>query len=79
MKRMDVNPNEKQSQSQRAQILQALKNGARLTPRDARVLFNSERLAARICELRQAGYEIKTKLIAVPSGKRVAQYRLEDD
>lgn len=34
------------------------------------------RLASRVDELRQGGYDIRTEMIRVPSGKRVACYTL---
>ena len=38
--------------------------------------FNCLRLGARIYDLKQRGHNIKRVMITVPSGKRVAQYRL---
>ena len=34
------------------------------------------RLAARISDLREAGYDIKSEMIALDNGKRVARYTL---
>ena len=64
------------SESQATAILAHLKAGHTLTPREALNLFQCNRLAARIRELREAGYDIRTDMIVLPSGKRVAQYRL---
>ena len=61
----NINPNEKTSQTQNGKILKALLNGERLT-----------HLGARIYDLKQRGHNIKRVMITVPSGKRVAQYRL---
>lgn len=36
------------------------------------------RLGARIWDLKQAGYLIRTDLIRTPSGKRIARYVLEE-
>jgi hypothetical protein len=35
------------------------------------------RLAARIADLKAAGHDISSEMVTVPSGKRVARYRLE--
>ena len=72
----NINPNEKTSQTQNGKILKALLNGERLTHLDAEKRFNCLRLGARIYDLKQRGHNIKRVMITVPSGKRVAQYRL---
>ena len=72
----NINPNEKTSQTQNGKILKALLNGERLTHLDAEKPFNCLRLGARIYDLKQRGHNIKRVMITVPSGKRVAQYRL---
>lgn len=58
-------------------ILDALKRGP-ITPMDALNGCGCFRLAARISDLRQAGYEIETTHITTPSGKSVAQYTLKE-
>lgn len=63
--------------SQGQQILDYLKQGHTLTPLDALIKFHCMRLAARINELRAAGYRIATGEKLLSSGKRVAEYRLE--
>lgn len=60
--------------SQRLKILAYLKRGHVLTPIEALHKFGSLRLAARICELRESGYDIGTERITVRNGKRVACY-----
>lgn len=72
----NINLNENKSKAQSAQILKALKNGEKLTHLDAERRFNCLRLGARIHELKKRGYEIKSQMITVPSGKRVAQYSM---
>ena len=68
--------------SQRELILAPLITGGRLTPARALWLFGCFRLAARICELRRRGHDIKTDMIEVASIHRgivtVAQYSLEN-
>lgn len=51
-------------QSQREQILQYLKNGNSITQMEAIEMFGCTRLAARINEIRDAGYPIKSKMIS---------------
>lgn len=67
--------------TQRDEILNALKRGRLLTPMDALRTWGCSRLAARVAELREAGYPIRTKLVAMPTAHghtaRVAVYRLE--
>lgn len=72
----NINQNETTSQTQSAQILKALKNGERLTHLDAEKRFNCLRLGARIYDLKQQGHKIERRMIVVPSGKCVAEYRL---
>ena len=72
----NLNQNETTSQTPPA-ILKALKNGERLTHLDAEKRFNCLRLGARIYDLKKRGHNIISKMITVPSGKRVAQYWLE--
>jgi len=62
--------------SQTAQILSILKSGRRITMLDALSEVHCARLAARIADLRNEGYDIRTEMIEVESGKRVGQYRL---
>lgn len=47
-----------------------------VTPLDALASVGSFRLGARIWELKSLGYDIETELARMPSGKRVARYRL---
>lgn len=56
-------------------ILAHLKAGNELTPLDALNRFGCLRLAARIADLREAGYQIDSR-IHVTDGKRFAAYRL---
>jgi len=58
------------------QILHLLKCGRRLTPLAALKLVGCFRLAARIADLRDRGYQIKTARKHLPDGKVVAEYWL---
>ncbi len=49
-----------------------------ITPLEALDIVGSFRLAARIMELRQQGYDIRTVNETTPSGKRIARYVLHE-
>lgn len=61
-------------QTQKEQILSALKSGQKITPIDALNEFGCFRLGARIYDLKEAGHQIDKAMVEVPSGKRVAEY-----
>lgn len=63
----------KLSQSER--ILNHLKKGKKLTPVGALARFKCMRLAPRIQELRNEGWDIKTVIIR-NNGKKYARYEL---
>jgi len=63
--------------TQANQILGYLRGGHRVTAIDALNLFGCFRLAARVCELRKAGWPITERKIKTTTGKRVAEYSLE--
>ena len=62
--------------AQTQKILEYLKSGKTISPGEALVWAGSFRLAARIKELRDAGYNIQTEMKADENGKRYARYRL---
>jgi hypothetical protein len=65
------------ARSQCAQIATFLKKpGARLTSLDALKMFGCLRAAARVEELRRQGMDIKTHMVPVIGGARVAEYSL---
>lgn len=74
--KINENANESSSKTQKALILKALQQGDRLTHLDAEKRFNCLRLGARIYDLKQQGHKIERRMIVVPSGKCVAEYRL---
>lgn len=61
--------------SQELAILARLKKGP-LTPLEALREIGTLRLGARIYDLREKGHIIKTEMIPVSQGKRVARYTL---
>ena len=71
------NPNLESSASQKRRILEYLKTGKTLTNREAQRLFECDRAPARIKELRNIGYPIRTEMITVKSGKRIGRYSLQ--
>ncbi len=65
------------SKSQNTLILNRLKRGWSINALQALEKFQCFRLAARISDLRDQGYNIITKMIETPnSKKRIAQYKL---
>ena len=62
--------------SQSDMILTRLRRGHSITPIEALRLYGCFRLAARIGELREAGYTIQTEWEKDETGKLHARYRL---
>jgi|TARA_R100000278_G_scaffold121196_2_gene104574 hypothetical protein len=62
--------------SQNREILAHLKSGQTITAFEALKFFGSLRLAARIKDLRDSGYQIHTEMVDVGNDKRVAEYTL---
>jgi hypothetical protein len=61
--------------SQRDGVLALLKQGMSVTPMSALRTMGCMRLAARIAELREAGYRINTRLVS-EGGKTFARYSM---
>lgn len=57
-------------------ILSHLARGKTLTPLSALQLYDVLRLGGRIYELRRRGHKIKSEIIQLNNGKRVARYSL---
>ncbi|WP_443092478.1 helix-turn-helix domain-containing protein [Basfia succiniciproducens] len=74
----NLNANETSSKTQCKMILTALRNGERLTHLIAERRFKCLRLGARIYDLKQQGHDIQRRMITVPSGKRVAEYFMNE-
>ena len=62
--------------SQNERIARYLQRGRTLTPLSALRLFDCLRLGGRIHDLRRQGYRIKSEIIEISGGKRIARYRL---
>lgn len=75
----NINDNERESQSQCAQILAYLEKGYSITQLDALNMFKCMRLASRINDLRNKGYKINACKIKTNSGKSVCEYVLVKD
>lgn len=65
-----------ETQSQEEAILRHLQSGRAITPIDALNLYKCFRLGARIYGLKKSGFNIEREMVTVPSGKRVASYKL---
>jgi hypothetical protein len=72
---INLNPVEV-TESQNQRILELFLLGCSLTNKEGRELIGCDRLAARVWELRQLGWNIQQKMILLNNGKRVAQYSL---
>ena len=64
------------TKSQTSGILDYLEKGGDLTAIEALNYFGCFRLAARINDLRNLGWNIVKESITTPTGKRVAKYSL---
>lgn len=79
----NLNPNKKQSQSQKAHILTLLQCGAVLTPLDALAMVGTTKLATRVSELinKDGHTEIQKEWAEVTDRNgetiRVMSYRIE--
>jgi len=62
--------------AQNDRILAHLRTGKTLTPLEALNRFGCLRLGARVYDLKAAGHDIRSRLVEVAGGKRVASYRL---
>jgi len=69
-------PKKSPREAQTDTILRHLKTKKSITAGEAMMVHNIYRLAARICDLRAAGYLIETVMHADPNGKKYARYRL---
>lgn len=63
--------------SQNKRIAEYLSKGNKITALQAIQWYGCMRLARAVGDLKALGMDIKSELITVKSGKRVAQYRLE--
>ena len=62
--------------SQTKSILEYLKQGNSITALEALNSFQCMRLASRINDLKNMGYEVISTMVEVNSGKKVASYKL---
>ena len=68
----------KQTESQEKRILEYLQSGRSLTQYQALVKFDCFRLASRVNRLRKNGHDIKTSMVELSNGKRIAKYDIGD-
>lgn len=62
--------------SQANAILDYMSKGHTITGIEALNLFGCFRLPARIADLKKVGHKIKSEMVKLTNGKRVAQYTL---
>lgn len=74
---MNNNDNKKQAHTQCNMIAEYLSNGYSITSLEALKMFGCMRLASRICDLRERGYDIATCKIKTETGKWVTEYTLK--
>lgn len=63
-------------ETQDAQVIRHLMSGKSLTPIEALDLYGSFRLSSIIYRLRDRGYDIRTEMVTIRKGTRVARYTL---
>jgi len=63
--------------SQKDVLLKALQSGQYLTTLEALQRYGVMALSQRMTELQRAGYPVKSEMIDLPNGKRVARYSWE--
>lgn len=68
-----------EKRSQKLKILEYLKEGGELTALKALNLFGCLRLAARIADIREMGYEIQRDWMETTDGTRVAVYTMRQE
>ena len=72
----NINDNAASSQSQCNQIIAWLEKGNTITQLEALKMFGCFRLASRIHDIRERGYDIKAEKVATSTGKLICQYSL---
>jgi hypothetical protein len=63
--------------TQNYELLKAFKRGERLTVAVALERYGIYALSQRCGELRRQGWPVVSEMVALESGKRVAQYRMD--
>lgn len=71
---MDINVNPASSQTQTQRILAYMLGGGRITSLEALNQFQCFRLASRISDIRNLGYEVQSQFISTSTAKKVKQY-----
>ena len=72
----NINENAQSAKSQCDMIIAWLQKGYSITQLDALNMFGCFRLASRVHDLRERGYNIIACRITTPTGKRVCEYVL---
>lgn len=74
---MNNNDNKRHAITQNNMIAEYLERGFSITSLEALQMFGCMRLASRICDLRERGYQINTCKIKTETGKWVTEYSLK--
>jgi hypothetical protein len=74
----NINDNASSSQTQCNMILEWMQKGYSITSLEALNLFGCMRLASRIHDLRERGYDINTCKIKTNTGKWVTEYTINN-
>jgi hypothetical protein len=61
------------------ELLNALKNGEKLTPLSALERYKCFSLSQRMGELRRSGWPIRSEMVSVNSGKKVSCYWMGEE
>ena len=72
----NINENAATSLSQKQRILLWMLEGNAITPLEALEKFGSFRLGARIADIKEMGYDVKSRFVTTPTQKKVKQYYL---
>lgn len=72
----NINENPKESRSQTDRILDYLLSGKSITPLEALHMFGSNRLAARIADIKARGYLVYSEFVTTNTQKKVKRYYL---
>lgn len=72
----NINENHTKCKSQADRILEYMMAGNSITPLEAMSLFGSNRLAARISDIKAKGYIVYSEFVTTDTQKKVKKYHL---
>ena len=74
--KVNINENEATSLSQKKRILAWMLKGHSITPLEALNMFGCLRLGARIADIKEMGFDVKSHFVSTATQKHVKQYYL---